>query len=238
MPCGPVTIGRVIETPDGVSVLTSRPDNDNLGDTVSVVWHDKRQISPEQRRKAHALVGEICEWAGYYGSAEHTEMNTDLKGRFLQSQADMIVKDMFSLADCDMTTARNYITYLIDFVLRHDVPTRVPLIQLCDDIEKYVYACLMNKKCAVCGKKAEFHHVDHVGMGRNRREICHTGMRGLPLCREHHDQDHVIGEVEFEKLYHLIPIPVDEKIAKQYKLKHEEEEDGSEQMDDGNSPQC
>ncbi|MBQ1779553.1 MAG: hypothetical protein IIZ93_15475, partial [Acidaminococcaceae bacterium] len=90
---------------------------------------------------------------------------------------------------------------------------------LCDDIERYVYACLMNKKCAVCGKKTELHHYDHVGMGRNRREIDHIGMRAYPLCREHHEEIHLIGERAFDEKYHLVPIAIDQKIAKKYNLK-------------------
>lgn len=222
MPCGPVTIGRVIETPGGISIITSRPAYDNLGDTVSIVWHDKRQISPEQRRKAHALVGEICEWAGYYGPTEHEEMNCDLKHRFMQSQADMIIKDMFSLANCDMTTARNYITYLVDFVVRHDVPTRVPVIQLCEDIEKYVYACLMNKKCAVCGKPAEIHHCQGstVGMGRNRKTMIHLGLELMPLCRDHHSECHNTGQNTFNEKYHVFGLRADEQICKKVGLKY------------------
>ena len=77
----------------------------------------------------------------------------------------------------------------------------------------------MNKKCAVCGRKTELHHYDHVSMGYNRREINHIGMRCLPLCREHHNEWHNIGGAEFENKYHLIPIEIDERIAKIYRLK-------------------
>jgi hypothetical protein len=77
----------------------------------------------------------------------------------------------------------------------------------------------MNKKCAVCGKKTELHHVDHVGMGYNRNEICHIGMRCLPLCREHHMEAHSIGQTAFDAKYHLEPIAIDEKIAQKYRLR-------------------
>ena len=77
----------------------------------------------------------------------------------------------------------------------------------------------MNKRCAVCGRKAELHHVDHVGMGRNRKEICHIGMRALPLCREHHTEIHKVGQTDFLKRYILEPVKIDERIAKVYRLK-------------------
>ena len=86
-----------------------------------------------------------------------------------------------------------------------------------------MYACLANKKCAVCGKKTELHQYDHVGMGRNRREIDHICMRAYPLCREHHEEIHLIGERAFDEKYHLVPIAIDQKIAKKYNLKGAEQ---------------
>jgi hypothetical protein len=77
----------------------------------------------------------------------------------------------------------------------------------------------MNHRCAVCGKKNELHHVNAVGMGRNRKEICHIGMMVLPLCREHHCEIHRIGKKDFLRKYLLEPVAVDERIAMEYGLK-------------------
>ena len=118
-----------------------------------------------------------------------------------------------------MTTARLFITYLIDFMLENDVPSSRPLAEYADDVERYVYACLIHKKCAVCGRKAELHHVDRVGMGRDRREICHIGMQALPLCREHHHEAHQHGDASLLKKYHLATVAIDERIAKTNGLK-------------------
>jgi hypothetical protein len=95
-------------------------------------------------------------------------------------------------------------------------------VQLCEDVRQYVWHCLMHKKCAICGLKADFHHVDRVGMGRDRREICHLGMRGLPLCRTHHDEAHKHGDERLMNEFHLEPVEVDEQIAKAYKLNTKE----------------
>jgi hypothetical protein len=114
--------------------------------------------------------------------------------------------------------ARLFITYLIDFCLLHGVDVGEPLYQLSEDIPRYVWACLMNKRCAVCGRKAELHHVDAVGMGRNRKEICHIGMRALPLCREHHTEIHAVGWEDFLRRYILEPVKIDERIADVYRL--------------------
>ena len=47
------TTGRVIETPGGVQIVTHRPETDRLSDMVTVIWHDRERISPEQRKKAY-----------------------------------------------------------------------------------------------------------------------------------------------------------------------------------------
>ena len=118
-----------------------------------------------------------------------------------------------------MTVARQFITYLIDFCLIWDVPCGEPIYALCEDIPRYIYSCLINKKCAVCGAHAELHHFDAVGNGRNRKEICHIGMRALPLCRKHHIEIHKTGRDTFLKRYILEPVRIDERIAQVYKLK-------------------
>ena len=99
------------------------------------------------------------------------------------------------------------------------------LAELAEDVQAYVYACCMNKVCAVCRRKAELHHVDRVGMGRNRDDICHTGMEALPLCRDHHMEAHQHGDARLMDKYHLEPITIDEKIARHYKLGKKKEAD-------------
>ena len=184
-------------------------------DLVQVGLPDGRKLSPEQRRKAYALMGEIAVWSGYTLS----QIKMVLKRKFVNETLEALKKELFSLSDCDMTTAREYITFLIDFVLEFDVPVSVPLTTLCDDTARYVYACLLHKKCAVCGKRAELHHVDRVGMGRDRRTINHLGLRALPLCREHHMLIDTISAEEFMEIYHLEAVAIDEAIAKAYRLK-------------------
>ena len=184
---------------------------------VQVGLPDARTISPVQRRKAWALMGEIAAWSG--DSPDH--INLILKHRFMKDALQSMEKELFSLSNCDITTAREYISYLIDFILAYDIPTATMLCELCDDVERYVYACLIHRKCAVCGRKAELHHVDRVGMGRDRHDICHIGMEALPLCEEHHRLNgiHQMGDERFMDKYHLAPVKIDEKVAKVYRLR-------------------
>ena len=211
-----ITPGRAWDTErKGVVVQTTRPDIPNLSDEVLVVWKDKRGITSEQRRKAWALMTEIADYQGQTKDDVYAEQKT----AFTLKHLEILQGELFRLSSATVTSARAFITMLIEIIIEYGIPTKEPLYGLCDDIPRYVYACLMNKKCVVCGKKTELHHYDHVGMGRNRREIDHIGMRAYPLCRDHHEEIHRIGERAFDERYHLIPIPVDEQIAKKYGLK-------------------
>ena len=183
-------------------------------DEVTVDLPDGRKISPEQRRKAYALMAEIAQWSGM----EPGEVKLTHKHDFVTRHLEGLHKELFSLSDCDMSTARAYITYLIDFVLAFDVPLKVPLVTLCDDVQKAVYSALMHHKCIICGRPCDLHHVDRVGMGRDRTDICHIGMDCLPLCREHHREAHDHGDRQLMELYHLEPVQIDDKIAKEYRL--------------------
>ena len=183
-------------------------------DEVTVDLPDGRKISPEQRRKAYALMAEIAQWSGM----EADEVKLTHKHDFVTRHLEGLHKELFSLSDCDMSTARAYITYLIDFVLAFDVPLKVPLVTLCDDVQKAVYSALMHHKCIICGRPCDLHHVDRVGMGRDRTDICHIGMDCLPLCREHHREAHDHGDRQLMELYHLEPVQIDDKIAKEYRL--------------------
>lgn len=212
-----VTPGVAYETAKGVVVRTTRPAVDNLSDEVMVVWADSRSRSPEQIRKAWALMTEIAEYQGQGKDDVYREQST----AFSLKHLEMLQGRLFHLSTATVSEARAFIQLLIEIILEYGIPTKEPLYGLCDDLERYTYACLMAKKCAVCGKKTELHHVDHVGMGYNRREINHIGMRCLPLCSDHHKEAHNIGQKAFDAKYHLEPVVIDEKVAQKYHLKGE-----------------
>ena len=211
-----ITPGRAWLTDrKGWVIQTTRPDLPNLSDEVRVIWQDSRSITAEQRRKAWALMTEISVYQGQSKEETYGEQ----QAAFTLKHLEILQDGLFHLSTATVSTARAFITMLIETILEYGIPTKEPLYGLCDDLERYTYACLMNKKCAVCGRKTELHHVDAVGMGRDRREINHVGMRALPLCREHHEEAHRIGNTAFLERYHLEPLPIDERIAKKYGLK-------------------
>lgn len=189
---------------------------------VEIILWDGRRISPEQRRKCYALLGEIAEYTDGIRTAETVdEQKRLLKMEFMLKRMEATERRMFSLADCDMSTAREFITYLIDFIIANDIPTRVPLIDNCDDIAAYMYACTMHRKCAVCGKAADIHHCEgsRIGAGVDRTKVHQLGREVLPLCRVHHTELHAMPESEFITKYHLQKIKLDEALCKRLKLR-------------------
>ena len=189
---------------------------------VEIILWDGRRISPEQRRKCYALLGEIAEYTDGIRTAETVdEQKRLLKMEFMLRRMEATERRMFSLADCDMSTAREFITYLIDFIIANDIPTRVPLIDNCDDIAAYMYACAMHRKCAVCGKPADVHHCEgsRIGAGVVREKVHQLGREVLPLCRVHHTELHAMPESEFIAKYHLEKVKLDEALCKRLKFK-------------------
>lgn len=216
-----IVTGAIVEFKEDGSALISikLPSVERACDrkysTVEVGLPDGRTITPEQRKKAWALLGDIAEWQG----DQREYLNQLFKLKFVMESLATLRREIFSLSDCDVTTAREYISYLVDFIIRWDIPTKRPLSELCEDIQRYVYTCLLNKKCAVCGRiGADLHHVDRVGMGRNRNTICQIGMQVMSLCREHHSECHQHGEGVFLDKYHLESVAMTKELGKVYEL--------------------
>ena len=183
---------------------------------VEIGLCDGRSISPEQRKKIYALLAEISDYVGDDTESTKRTMKMD----FVMNRMQAMQRKMFSLSDVDMNTASEFISYLVEFIIEHDIPCQDnKLSDLCEDIGKYVYACLMNKKCCVCGRLADLHHVDAVGMGNDRQEVHHLGRLVMPLCREHHTEIHTIGIETFLSKYHLQAVNADESICRKYKLR-------------------
>ena len=174
-------------------------------ESIEIRLTDSREISAVQRKKVFALIRDIADWCGE--EPEYIRKFTTFEYRISSGI------EPFSLSDCDMSTAREYISYLIDFCFRHGVPTRDTLLNRTDDISKYLYSCLVHRKCAVCNKQAEVHHVEAIGMGRDRTKINHSGMEAIALCREHHREAHTRGQAFFDK-YHIYGIKLDENLCK------------------------
>ena len=115
------------------------------------------------------------------------------------------------------SVARDFISYLIDFCFYQNIGTRDTLLNVTDDIGRYLYSCLENRKCAICNAPGEVHHVDRIGMGRDREQIVHIGLKAICLCRKHHDEAHRHEKELFDK-YKIYGIELDEYLCTKLKL--------------------
>ncbi len=174
--------------------------------TGRIILDDGRMISASQRNHIHATLDDIAKATGY----EPGECKLVMKYAYLNKTGF----EDFSLSDCDMTKAKLFLQFLIDFCLEQNIPTKNPLIERDEDTARYIYACLANKKCCVTQKEAHLHHVDAVGMGNDRDEIIHEGYRVLPLEPEMHAIAHNMGRVSFEEKYHVFGIKLDRYLCK------------------------
>lgn len=177
---------------------------------------DGRPLSDKQRRACYALIQEIAEYTGQ-GIDPTKEY---MKIKFLVEDLEQTADKIFSLSNAPMSLVCAFQRFLIRFILDWNIPCSFPLLNFVDDVTDYVYACLINKKCCICGAPADLHHIERVGMGRNREEIIHEGMEALPVCRDHHTEAHTMTDKEFFDKYHLPGgIELDKTLCRIYGLK-------------------
>ncbi len=151
---------------------------------VEIRLNDGRTITAEQRKKAYATIRDISDYSGHAPEF--------LKEWFKYEYIIKTGGKYFSLSDCSVTVARQYINVLIDFCLHYGVPLYEPMTNRTDDIDAYLYMCLYYRKCAVCGRAADVHHVtgSKIGIGADRDKAHHVGREAIALCRTHHNEAH------------------------------------------------
>lgn len=171
--------------------------------TCTVIFDDARRISRTQQRKIYAILSDIADFTG--------DLPEYVKELMKYLYISRYGGEYFSLADCTVTKARDFISFLIDFCFEQNIGTRDSLLDNTDDISRYLYSCIANRKCAVCNKKAEIHHCSgsKVGMGFNRNKIDNLGRRAVALCRKHYNQAHN-DERAFFEAYHIYGVEPDE----------------------------
>lgn len=186
---------------------------------------DGRPISDKQRKTCYALLRDISNHTGQ-GLSSAKE---GLKGKFMCEELGLTEGESFSLSDASVSLVCAFQKYLVRFMLDYDIPSSMPLLEFVDDVHDYLYACLNAKKCCICGKPTDLHHVDHVGAGRDRVDMVHEGLKVQPLCRIHHTEVHQIGQITFDKKHHLCGgIALDKHLCKLYNLKTKESNNNAE----------
>jgi hypothetical protein len=177
---------------------------------------DGRPMSDKQRRTCYAFLKDIANFTGMGLDPTKEYMKLKFLAEDLQETGDKI----FSLSSAPMSLVCAFQRFLVHFMLDWDIPCSIPLLDFVDDVNDYLYACLAAKKCCICGKRADLHHVDRIGMGGDRTEIVHEGLEAQPLCREHHQEVDQLGQKTFNEKYHLPGgITLDKELCRLYKLK-------------------
>lgn len=165
---------------------------------LEVKLDDGRLISPEQRRKIYATIADIATWTGYL----EEECKEWLKYYFIVSTGE----DYISFSDCTVEQARKFITFLLDFAIRRGIWITGNIIDRSDDVEATLWSCIKYRKCCICGRKGELHHVDAIGMGFNRKVADDSQKRKMCLCRKHHTESHSIGQKDFCEKYKVFGV--------------------------------
>lgn len=180
---------------------------------LEVLLSDNRTISPEQRRKIYATIADLM---------EHWDDSKTFWKEFFKA---LVIAETgcqeFSLSDCSVTTAREYLNVMMKFCIENGIPLRDTGINRTDDVDKYLYYCIANRVCCITGRpNADIHHVgeDRVGMGRNRNKIDHTNLKLMALSREWHTKVHAEGEEEIFEAHKIYGITVDKETLKKLKL--------------------
>lgn len=185
-----------------------------LDGTFDIVYRDKRLFSYQQRKFYYSLIGEINKWSGQ--GLEEIDKHFKLRHFFVERGK------LFSFNDTSDNTveeANFLIDGVIEFVLKYDVPTKKEIWKD-NTSQNFVYKCMMYRKCCVCGKHADVHHVDTIGMGMDRTKVSHVGREALPLCGgKHHKEIHTIGLEEFKEKYHVVPIKITREIVEKLKIR-------------------
>lgn len=172
---------------------------------VEIRLDDGRHITVEQRRKIYATLNDIAFYLGYLPE----ELKEEMKYYYIvkTKKEEFLSGDrIFSLSDCSVDTARDFINFILCFALENDVPLSDCGVNRTDDINCYLYMCLKNRKCCVCGLYGEIHHVDAIGMGNDRRRVDDSRYRKMCLCRKHHTIAHQRGMEAFEQMYKVYGI--------------------------------
>ena len=166
---------------------------------VALGIEDGRTISPAQRRKIYATLRDISNHTGYTVEAAKQIMKVEHMLRTGDCR-------FFSLADCSVTTAREFINTLLEYALKEGIIMTESGLQRTDDVDYYLIQCIRYRRCCICGRRADIHHVDAIGMGFDRTQVDDSDKEVAALCREHHTIAHQRGWQKMMAQYHIYGI--------------------------------
>ncbi|TPR43177.1 hypothetical protein DY124_06265 [Apilactobacillus micheneri] len=186
--------------------------NENIGSEVNLLVDDGRTITNDQRKKAWAMLHDISDFTGY-SILETEEL---MKVRFICIESR---PKWFSLSDCSIDVAKDFIEFLIKFCLDQDIPFTTKVFDEIQQSYGLRVQLLKHRICFVTGKPgADVDHVETIGSGRNRRHVNQVGMYAWTLTRELHEERHKIGVKSFAKKYQIKPVKLTRELIEELNL--------------------
>lgn len=180
---------------------------------------DGRQISAAQRGLIYSVFNDIRLWQG------ESHKRIGVAKVKLKLKADFCVESnipMFSLSNVSMAIASEFIDYVLDFTFMNDISLTLKPFEISKTVRNWSYLCFKRRKCTVCCKSsAVVHHLDAVGIGRDRDKVDHSKMQLIMLCPEHHAEVHNIGDKTFMNKYYVAGIFVPIATLKALNIKGE-----------------
>lgn len=184
-------------------------------------------LSREQNALIHIIFQQFAEQTG----DTRENIKVDLKNEFCRLKEIPVFsferagKDVLS-----MELAGEYINWLIEKALQWDVDLffkekgtgKIRHVRhFIEEIDRYVIACLRERKCAICnlkhdpenGDSVDLEHWDNVNTIGGYEFDDGLKTRFIPLCRVHHNEKHDMGRKEFEETYHLKGVWLNEKLV-------------------------
>lgn len=159
---------------------------------VEITFHDPRRFDSKQRGLYRALLNDI-----YNATGQDTNSLHD----YFKEEYIIKYERLISTADTSSTTVsemNELIEIVLDFMFEYNVPFKKGYEMLPTNESFYLYQCCKHRKCCVCGKNADIHHLDAVG-NRKRKQVDHRQFRMMALCRTHHNEIHQLGDVFLDK---------------------------------------
>ena len=179
---------------------------------------DGRTITNDQRRKIFATIGDIA----YQTITPPDHVREILLCQYCARTGEM----PFSLSNCSVTQAREYMNFILEFAIEWGIQLSGPGADRTDEIDKYLYFCIKHRTCAITMRKVgvEIHHVtgSRVGMGRTRVELDHSKLELVALSKEWHDKVHTQGEIDIFKEKKIYGIKIDTATLKHIGIKTSE----------------
>ena len=195
-----------------------------------IIVSDRRQITTLQRNKIFALIKDITHYTSglenkqeaFYETLTAMQLNyiidltdsEEIRSKLTYNYCQLCGIDMFSLSKrtentIDRTTASGFIDWLVELCVKNRIPCNDTLLNCCENQQKYLYICVRNKTCCICGKSAKVY--SYGKKGEKGGQIVQA------LCEHHYNELTKTGYEVFNKKYCISWVKINKNSIKREK---------------------